>query len=162
VTSRIRELEELFSEVPGSLSFRARPDPIPGDLRLAWRLAALSLVLRRCRADTARAAQLHLLVSALRSPTIQGVILRSLSGGVTPNDFIVRFDPSLTRTLNLAVASGLVERTPSLAYKLLPKGSGLAEGVWADQSVMIEEKKFLDRLPRRITQTALRPVLETR
>lgn len=162
MASRIRELEELFSGEHRSVSFRARPDPIPGDLRLAWRLTALSLVLHRCRAYTAHAAHLHLLVSALRSPTIQGVILRSLSGGSTPHDFVVRFDPSLTRTISLAVATELVERTPSLTYKLTPGGRVLAESVLADRSILVQEKKFLDRLPRRISQRSLRAVLEVR
>lgn len=162
MASRIRELEELFSEEHRAVSFRARPDPIPGDLRLAWRLAALSLALNRFRAHTAHVRHLHLLVSALRSPTIQSVVLRSLSGGATPNDFLVRFDPSLTRTIKLAVATELVDQTPSFAYKLMPSGRALAESVWSDQSIMTQEKKFLDRLPRRISQKSLNAVLEAR
>ena len=60
----------MGGEISGArrFSFTSRPVPVPGDLRINWRLAVILLMLDSSRAKRASLAKLHLLNDAVRSP----------------------------------------------------------------------------------------------
>ena len=58
----------------GRFSFRARPLPVPGDLRINWRLAVILLMLENSRAKRASLAKLHVLNEAVRSRTARATL----------------------------------------------------------------------------------------
>ncbi len=72
----------------------------------------------------------------------------------------MRFDPSLTLTVDLAFGQGLAERTETGLVKLTTTGSALAESVDKDPSVLAAEKEFLAKLPKSISQRQIRDLLE--
>jgi len=154
------ELEQLLTSDTHQMRFRNRPDPVPADLRLPWRFAALTLVLTRCRGEAAGMEQLHLLLTAIRSPLIQQVLLRSLAGAARPNDVLIRNDPALARTIKIADASGLVTIKSNGTVKLTARGRDLAKIVAEQPDALAREKQFLDRLPAKITQKSFRDILE--
>lgn len=155
-------LEELFSRPGVAIAFRNQPEAIPGDLRVSWRLSMLCMLLDRCRGSRAPLPILHVLWCAVRSASSRDLFLRWLSGERRPDEVIVRFDPSLSLTVDLGAGSGLVDFDPSKGtVALTSKGAALAREVWASEDVFQDEKAFLLQLPR-ITQTLIRPVLEWR
>lgn len=162
MTSVDDSLEEAFDEVSTPIRFRHRPAPIPGDLRLGWRSSALALVLDQCRGKTANLEQVHLLLWGLRTEVGRQLILRWFSGGRRPDDPVVRYDPSLTRTIALAVAASLVVRNRNQTLTLSEEGQGIASTVRSATDVLIEEKRLLSELPRTITQAKVRQLLEWR
>lgn len=153
-------LDEAFGEVSNPIRFQHRPDPIPGDLRLSWRLPVLALVLDQCRGKTANLEQVHLLLWSLRSEAGRGLIVRWFAGDRRPDDPVVRYDPSLTRTIALAVAAGLVISNKNQTLTLSPQGRDVASSARSDPSVLVDEKRVLDRLPKGITQAKVRQLLE--
>ncbi|WP_405589912.1 hypothetical protein [Streptomyces sp. NBC_01190] len=153
------ELADLFASTEANITFTQRPDPIPGDLRIGWRLSALAIVLDKCRGGTANPEQIHLLIWALRSSSSREMIQRWISGERMPDDFAVRYDPALSRTISIAVASGLAERRPNQSIALTSQGSALARTVWSDREVLREEKGLLSSLPGKITQKAIRDLM---
>jgi hypothetical protein len=159
--SEIDDLETMFASKRSGLRFRQRPDPLPGDLRLPWRLSTLAMVLARCRGRTAAPQQLHLIVTALRSPLLQQAILRGLAGGALPGDELVRDDPALTRTIRIAHAAGLVEAHPT-RIRLTEDGLALARRIATAPNVLQKEKEFLSRLPASITQKSFAALLEAK
>jgi len=159
--SDLDDLETMFGSPNNGLRFQQRPDPVPADLRISWRLSALAIVLAQCRGNTATPQQLHLLATAVRSPLLQQAILRGLAGGALPDDELVRDDPALTRTIRIADAAGLVEARPT-RIRLTEDGRALARRVAADRNVLVKEKQFLSRLPASITQRSFAALLEHR
>jgi len=155
-------LEEAFGEVSTPIRFQHRPDPIPGDLRLGWRLPALTLVLDQCRAKTANLEQVHLLLWSLRTEAGRQLIARWFAGDRRPDDPIVRYDPSLTRTIALAVAGGLVTRNKNQTLTLSEQGQTIASVVRTQENALVDEKRALSALPKGITQTKIRQMLEWR
>lgn len=153
------ELAELFASKETGVTFTRRPDPIPGDLRLGWRLSALTLVLDRCRGGAANQEQIHLLVWALRAASTRAMLKRWIEGERMPDDFAVRYDPALSRTISLAVACGLVERRQNQTIALTHDGAALARTVWSEVEVLREEKALLDAMPRKITQKEIRKIV---
>lgn len=156
------ELEAAFGRVNFQARFNTRPSQIPGDLRLGWRLALLCLVLNRCYGRVASLEQVHLLVWAAKSSEGSALVERWFNGNRRPDEIVVRFDPTLTRTVTLAIGSQLVERRPQHRFALMDAGVGLVEAIYNDTDLMANEKAFLGRLPRRITQRSIRELTEWR
>jgi hypothetical protein len=59
------------SELPEAdrFSFRVRPVAVPGELRISWRLAVITLMLHHCRQQRASLIKLHILNDVIRSPS---------------------------------------------------------------------------------------------
>ncbi len=153
-------LYSAFSGIRSSAVFTRRPDPIPGDLRIGWRLASTVLILKRCRADTANLEQIHVLTWALRSTQGRKVIGEWFSEQRRPNGLVIRYDPSTARTVNLAIAANLANRNANSTVSLTDSGRRLATLVWGNRDVLVEEKAFLEELPSRITQKAIHDLLD--
>lgn len=153
-------LEQAFAGIRSGVIFTRRPDPIPGDLRTGWRLATTVLILRRCRANTANLEQIHVLAWALRSSQGRNVIKAWFNEQRKPNGLIIRHDPSTTRSINLAIATGLARRNDNSSISLTERGERLANLLWARDDVLVPEKEFLATLPARITQKSVNDLLE--
>lgn len=160
--SDVAVLERAFLGISSNVVFTRRPDPIPGDLRTGWRLASAVLILRRCRANTANLEQIHVLAWALRSTQGRKVIAEWFLEHRKPNGLIIRHDPSTTRTINLAIATGLARRNDNSSVSLADRGEHLATLLWANKEVLVPEKEFLATLPARITQKSVSELLEWR
>lgn len=145
-------LEDAFGAINSGVRFARRPDPVPADLRFHWRVAALVLVLHRCRSDTATLQQLHVLTWALRSEETRKTFIRWSTGDKRPDDVIVRYDPALSLSVDLATGFGLVERTDKGHVTLSDTGERLAVAIENESQILIVEKSFLDLLPKRVSQ----------
>lgn len=156
----VDELSELFSDTRTPLAFSRRPDPIPGDLRHGWRLAALVLVLDRCHGSSANVEQIHLLTWAIRANATREMVRSWITGERAPDEFAVRYDPALSRTIAIAISAGLAFRKPSQAISLTAEGKALARSVWANSEVMAEEKNFLRIFPGKISQKSVRQLMD--
>lgn len=158
----IEALEELFAGQTAKIGFRRRNDAIPGDLRISWRLAVLCLLLARFRSNTARTEHLHTLWWAIRSEATRDLIVRWFNGRPVPDEIIVRFDPSLSKTIDLAVGQGLVDTLTDGRVKLTSTGLAMAQAVSSKVDVLEDEKGFLEKLPRSISQKAMKEMTEWR
>lgn len=155
-------LADFFNNIESAPQFSRRAVNIPGDYRNAWRISVLCLLLQRGRADTLTLPHLHVLWWAVRSSRTRSIFLRWLEGSKGPDEFLVRFDPSLITAVDLAIGEGLVQREPTGNIKLTGAGKLLAGAVGHEASVLVSEKAFLDALPNRITQQQIRDLLEWR
>lgn len=153
-------LRELFETGEARVAFADRAEPVPGDLRLAWRLVVLCLILDRSHGGKASMQAAHVLWWAIRSPRTRRLFLRWQEHDQDPDELLVRFDPSLTATMDLAIGAGLVATDTNVNLVLLPAGKQLAADAWAAEGVLEVEKAFLNALPRRITQKSIRELLE--
>jgi hypothetical protein len=146
--------DSLRVDVP--IVFRERPVPVAGVDRVPWRLAALTLTLRRCRGNQMAIAAVHVLLWALHSARSRAVFLAWWSGRRSPVTSTFRFDPQVDSTLDLAIGSGLVRARSSGRLQLTDLGVTLAEQILANQDLLGIEKRFLDELPRSIAEAEVR------
>ncbi|MCB0905914.1 MAG: hypothetical protein KDB63_02215 [Nocardioidaceae bacterium] len=158
--SEYQALRQLFETGEARVAFAERAEPVPGDLRLAWRLVVLCLILDRSHGGKASMQAAHVLWWAIRSPRSRRLFLRWHKQEQDPDELLVRFDPSLTATMDLAIGAGLIAVDSNVNLVLLPAGKQLAVDAWAARGVLDVEKSFLDALPRRITQKSIRELLE--
>lgn len=88
-------------------SFRDRPVPVPGDLRIGWRVPVLIFSLYASRGKKASLAKLYVLSQAVQSPSSQD-LLNSIASRETPaNQWRVRVEPALGRAVDLLVGDKL-------------------------------------------------------
>lgn len=158
--SEIQDLEEFFTSIAANPRFTQRSVNIPGDFRTGWRLSVLTLLLAKGRSRALTLPHLHVLWWAVRTVTSRSLFLKWFEGDKHPDELLVRFDPSLTATVDLAYGQGLAERTQSGLIKLTATGFALANAVKDDSAVLVTEKEFLSRLPNSINQRQISELLE--
>ncbi|WP_328387344.1 hypothetical protein [Nocardia sp. NBC_00416] len=158
--SSLRVLEEFFGEDRHSILFTSRPEAIPGDLRISWRLSAICLILDKFRSQKSQLDQLHIMWWAIRADESRKMFLRWFSDNKRPDEAIVRFDPSLSSTVDLALGQGLVVQQRSGSIALTGAGKALARRVRETKGVFLEEKDFLNQIPGKLTQRAVKDVPE--
>jgi hypothetical protein len=153
-------LDDELLDVP--FTFRERSTPLPSDLRPAWRIAVLLLLLDNCRGAQATLKQLHVLNWAIKDRGSQLAFLEFIHGEVLPSQVIVRYDPSLNRAIDFALAEGLVlqnmdelgNATAAGSHRLaLSKaGRAIATEILSQSDCMAVEKDFLAAIGHKITQ----------
>jgi hypothetical protein len=141
----------FFEELDVPFEFVERPAPLGADMRPAWRIAVLVLVLRKCWGNRATIRQLHVLNWAIRTPEAREAFLQIINGELPPDKATVRFEPSLQRALALAAAEKLCVRVGD-KIQLATKGEVLAQSLLAESNVLTDEKEFLDKIRGKITQ----------
>ncbi|MFC3481886.1 hypothetical protein [Kocuria carniphila] len=156
----IEGLREFFEETTATPRFSRRAVSIPGDFRTAWRLSILCLLLQRGRANTLTLEHLHVLWWSIRTAKSRELLLRWFEGDRSPDELLVRFDPSLTVTVDLALGQGLVSLESNRSVRLANAGASLAKSIHEQEDLMIIEKTFLAALPAKITQRQVRELLE--
>lgn len=125
----------------------SRPTAVPlaGRERIAWRLAALSLILRSCRGRSATVEQLHVLMWSLRdAPNAEA--LHQAWDTATSHGAFRAYDPLLEDTLSLARAVGLVAQASSGRMALSDLGASVADKIRDEGELMLEERRALAHL----------------
>ena len=140
-------------ELNAEFVFRRRPLPIPGDLRIAWRIGLITLLMSGCcRSGRTRLTRLHVLNWGIRTEYSRDALLAAVNNQRHPDSLLVRFEPFLNRAVDFALGEGLVERSNGAQLQLTEKGWALAAEIEADESVYIIEKQFIDTVRFRLTE----------
>jgi hypothetical protein len=145
--SEAEHLQDLMGDLSAGVVFSRRRDPIPGDLRLSWRLSMLCILLHKFWGSKTSLPCLHTMWWATRTSDTRELFLRWHEGRKRPDEILVRYDPSLTLTVDLAVGQELAAVSDAGAILLTPAGKRLAEKVWLEDEVLLAEKSFLLTLP---------------
>ncbi|BDG10794.1 hypothetical protein AMPC_39070 [Anaeromyxobacter paludicola] len=72
---------------------------------------------------------------------------------------VVRFDPTLNRAMEYAVAEGLVERMSEARVKITDKGRKLARDIDRSTDCLAAERAFLDEIGKSVTDKFVRELL---
>jgi hypothetical protein len=146
-------MRHLIDDIDVPFRFTERPTPLAGDLRPAWRVGLILLMLLNSRGQRATLQKLHLLNSACRSEETRRCFLRYAQGDGRKDDIIPRVEPSLIRAINLARGEGLIEVEKGKNLKLTPRGVNTAKQLGDAQDCMVVEKEFLRAVGKFTTES---------
>lgn len=153
----------LISEQDRTFVFTPRPKPVPGDLRIAWRLPVTLLGLMHSRGQRASFAKMHVLNDALRSPHSREKLAAIFSGATPAIHWRTRVEPAFSRNLDFMVGEGLLgwtvvqERTGVI---LTEQGRLAAKAVHAlPTDILAKEREFLEAHAKKITEAFVRELL---
>ena len=141
-------MEEAFP-----FRFRRRPMAIAAELRPDWKIGALLLILHlSSRGGKSSLRRLHILNWALRSPKHRADFEQVRERRQPLFSFQFRFEPALGRAINLAVGEKLVEWVGGNRLRITVQGKRWVTAIMQDESVMLQERNFLDRIGKSITE----------
>ncbi|MBL0175138.1 MAG: hypothetical protein IPP94_07730 [Ignavibacteria bacterium] len=139
-------MESLLTNIDIPFMFRQRPTPLAGDLRPAWRMSLVLLILHHSRGKKATLQKLHVLNSACHSLNTRRAFLNYVHGKVQKYEIIPRIEPSLNRALNLLRGEGLVEIEKGKNIILTPVGLTLSNQLVELSDCLELEKTFLQAI----------------
>lgn len=154
-------------ELPKSrqFSFTARPVPIPGDLRIGWRVSLIVMMLGVSRSNRASLAKLYVLNHAARSSVARAQLERILAGDEPALYWHMRVEPAFARAVNFVVGEGFaewVETSQRVGLQLTARGLVAWKLLDDDEAVLAEEKAFLKRSGRQTTEVFVSRLLHMR
>jgi hypothetical protein len=152
--------ESIFRQaiLNSAFTYTARPDPIPGDLRMSWGMAILILALFYSRARKSNFLKLQFLAHSVRIPEGRDEVRGLLSGESRPADVSVRVEPSLNRAVALAHALRFVKIEKGTAISLTDQGVKMAEAILNKGDILSEERQFLGEVAPRMTDALMKRV----
>lgn len=142
----------------GAFTYTARPDPIPGDLRMSWGVAVLVLTLFHSRGKKSNFQKLQFLAHSIRLPEGRDEVRGLLSGEYSPTEVAVRVEPSLNRAVSFAHALKLVKIDKGTSVSLTDQGVKLAQAILEEGKSLKEEVRFLAEVAPRITDALMKRV----
>jgi hypothetical protein len=143
----------------GPFELTSRPEPLPGDLRLAWGIALVILILGRSRGKRVSLQKLHFMAHSARTRETREEVKRVFNGDLSSADLVVRVEPWLNRAVAFAKAAGLVDMENGRHVKLTEDGIATLDRISSAESVMVEEKAFLAVIAPRATEAAIDRVM---
>ncbi|MFN7998415.1 MAG: hypothetical protein U0Q18_32640 [Bryobacteraceae bacterium] len=143
----------LTLEKAHSFRFTRRPMAIAAELRPDWKMAALLLILQlSSRGGKSSLRRLHILNWALRSPRNRAEFEQVREHQQPLFSFQFRFEPALGRAINLAVGEKFVEWVGENRLQITTKGKRWIADITKDDSVMYQEREFLKRIGKDVTE----------
>lgn len=151
----------------GRFTFVRQPGPVPGDLRLVWRLCLLLMMLGTSRQKKASLVKLQVLSDAalLHADAINTKWGKDADAAAASQCWRVQVEPALFRAIDFLVGYKLatwIELSNGLGLQLTAKGMTAAERLLKDDPVMKEERAFLQSASRELTESFVTGFLNTR
>ncbi len=98
------------------------------------------LIIEHCRGGKSSVEQLHVLDWVDTHSRVALPFLEFIIGNKTPSDIIIRYDPSLSRTIDFALAEDLItQREVAIAGKKPPSSSTFRFNLTAKGKVLLKE-----------------------
>jgi len=145
--------EALTLATAHSFRFKRRPIPIAPELRPDWKMGALLLILHLSSwGGKSSLRRLHILNWALRSAKNRAEFEQLRENPHPLFSFQFRFEPALGRAINLAVGEKFVEWVGGDRLQITAKGRRWITDVMKDESVMFQERDFLKRIGKDVTE----------
>jgi hypothetical protein len=157
--------EEKSLTVGESQSFRftRRPMAIAAELRPDWKIGAVLLILHlSSHGGKSSLRRLHILNWALRSSKNRAEFEQVREHQQPLFSFQFRFEPALGRAINLAVGEKLIEWVGGDRLQITAKGKRWVTEILKDEAVMQEERDFLKRIGKSITEPVATEMITVR
>lgn len=160
---RVIDVKSLTVANDQSLRFKRRPMAIAAELRPDWKIGALLLILHlSSRGGKSSLRRLHILNWALRSAKNRAEFEQVREHHQPLFSFQFRFEPALGRAINLAVGEKYVDWVGGDRLQIAPKGKRWVKDILKDESVMQEEREFLNRIGKDITEAIATEMITVR
>lgn len=136
---------------------------IAAELRPDWKIGALLLILHiSSRGGKSSLRRLHILNWALRSSKNRAEFEQVREHQQSLFSFQFRFEPALGRAINLAVGEKFVEWVSGDRLQITAKGTRWVTDILRDETVMKEEREFLERIGKSITEPVATEMITVR
>ena len=151
--------ESLKAIFTGHYTATERPNPVPGDLRIAWGQSLLLLVLASSRSQKCSLQKMHFLAHLSRTACSRSQTRDVLARVIAPRALSVRVEPWVNRAVAFAKAAGLVTVAGGNSVGLTEAGR-LAAAALRKAGVLAEETEFLDQVGKITTEKVVEHIMK--
>lgn len=138
-----------------TIVFEPKPIAVPYNYRISYRMAQLLLIIHYC--CTPRSG-----CSLIKINIISNILSTNENAGKYfsgKSNCVVRFDPVVTRSLNFAIAEGLIIQQKNGKYKLSEVGKKYTNEIVGQTDLMTREKDILKRISTTITEEKIKGIM---
>ena len=149
-----------FEEIStNNIVFNKRPDSIPHNYRISYRVAIIALIISICSPRKGCSlVKLHIINDALNNNNLIDEIKDIVDHKV--NDVVINFDSSLNRALGYAIADGLIFQQNNKTFKLTKTGLNFVIELKGDESLLSNEKERLNEINNNLDDITLNKIVE--
>ena len=153
-------MEKEFDLSKEGIIFDAKPDAIPFNYRISYKISLLCMIIKKCCGRRGCSlVKMHIIASAVSDLEYEEKLKKYLTNHIA-NEFVVRFEPSLNRALEYALADQFIVQQVNGSYKLLERGKKLVNEIINDDSIFQHEKLVMDEMGSDLTEEKIKSLME--
>lgn len=139
--------------INSDIIFVAKASAVPYNYRISYKIALIcSIIGKCCGKKGCSAIKLQMITAATTSKKAKDELFNLIDNPFITETTIIRFDPAISRAINLAMADEVIFRQSNGLYRLMDKGKALLNAIYKDDETLAVEKQLLSELSNRLTE----------
>ena len=139
--------------INSDIIFDPKATAVPYNYRISYKIALICAIIGKCCGKKGCSAiKLQMINAATISQKVKAELFSLISNPFVMETTIIRFDPAISRAINLALADEIIYRQSNGLYRLKDKGKKLVDLIYEDDTVMMVEKQLLTELSNKLTE----------
>ncbi|RZT02810.1 hypothetical protein [Cuneatibacter caecimuris] len=152
------EREILISD---TIVFDAKPDAVPYNYRISYKLGQICLILFLCGGrKSCSFLKIQMIANAMNDEKGKTRLL-SFCNKNKMSYTSVRFDPAVNRAIKYAMADQMITQLAQGNFKLTEKGKNFVRKIQRDNCLLKNEKEFLNKIGKQLTEEKIADLMET-
>lgn len=153
-------MREKINLIKEGIVFDAKPDAIPFNYRISYKVSLICMIIKVCCGRRGCSlVKMHMIATAVSDREYEEKLKRYLQTQI-PGTFVIRFEPSLNRALEYALADGFSAQQVNGTYKLIDRGKVLVKEIQNDDAIFRYEKKVLEEIQCDLTEEKIKSLME--
>lgn len=144
----IEQYKKIFEK--HSIKISERPNPVPYNYRITFRMAELCLIMRKSTSYGISVSKINMLCDALSTQSSLDRLKAFVHN--KEDDYRVKYDPLVIRILQYLIFDGLVIQQQNQKYKVTDKGKSFVKSIIEDDNLLIREKQILDKVGKALKE----------
>ena len=151
---------DINSYINNDIIFDIKASAVPYNYRISYKIAQLCLIISKsCSSrEGCSLVKLHIISNGLntdknmRELEAKDELFTLIDNPFITETTIIRFDPAISRAINLAMADTVIFRQSNGLYRLKDKGKALLNAIYTDDTILAVEKRLLSELSNKLTE----------
>ena len=152
-------LNKIF--LTDEIVFDSKPDAVPYNYRISYKVTQLCLIISKCCRGRSGCSlvKIHIFSSALNTKENMKILEDYLLEKIPY--MLVGFDPAVNRAVKYAIADKLLIQLKNGTFRLSDSGKKFVSQIEKDSRLLINEKQYLDKYSRRLTNDKIDILMST-
>lgn len=140
-------------EIKNDIIFDAKASAVPYNYRISYKVSLICLIIGKCCGKKGCSSiKLQMINAAASSGKMKNELFEIIDNPFLVETTLIRFDPAISRAINLAIAENLIFRQANALYRLTEKGKLLVSAIYEDNQLMQVEKALFSELSNSLTE----------
>jgi hypothetical protein len=148
--------------INNDIFFNSKADAVPYNYRISYKVSLVCLIIGKCCGKKGCSAiKLQMINAAVNTANDRKELLALTKQITNTAAMLIRFDPSISRAINYAIADNHIFRQGNGLFRLTEKGKCLMTEIYNNQELMIIEKEFFLELSNKLTENIVEGIAQT-